>query len=122
VSTTHLHIDPVGGIAGDMFAAAVLDAFPALGDGLVEALRSAGLARDVGVRWEKVEGEVLAGSRFVVDDPRERRGARPPHHAIRGPAQHAHHGHHDHVPFVDVRRRSTRRTAHGRCRGAPRGR
>ena len=94
----HIHIDAVGGIAGDMFAAAMLDAWPALGEGLVDALRSAGLAKDVGVRWEKVD-EMLAGSRFVVDDPREHRPARP--HAV---LLHAHAGH-DHVSFKDVRTR-----------------
>lgn len=103
MSARHLHIDPVGGIAGDMFAAAMLDAFPALGDGLVDALRKAGLANDVVVKWERVTEEVLAGTRFVVDDPRERKGPRPPYAALTH--NHGHHGNHEHVRFVDVRDR-----------------
>ena len=39
----HLHLDAVGGVAGDMFIASVLDAFPDLRDGLIAAIRSAGL-------------------------------------------------------------------------------
>jgi pyridinium-3,5-bisthiocarboxylic acid mononucleotide nickel chelatase len=103
VSARHIHIDPVGGIAGDMFAAAMLDAFPALGDGLLDALRKAGLADDVIVRWERVTDEVLAGTRFAVDDPRERKGPRPPYAAL-APG-HAQHAHHEHVPFTQLRDR-----------------
>ena len=40
-----LHLDPVGGIAGDMFAAAVLDLYPRWEDVLRRDLASAGLAR-----------------------------------------------------------------------------
>lgn len=88
-----------------MFAAALLDAFPALGEGLVAALHKAGLEGDVTVRWERVADEVLAGSRFIVDDPRERRRARPPHHAVLSPALAvAHHGH-GHAPWASIRRR-----------------
>ncbi len=42
----HLHLDPLGGIAGDMFIAAVLDAFPEYGDGVETAMRAAGLPAD----------------------------------------------------------------------------
>lgn len=103
MSARHIHIDAVGGIAGDMFAAAMLDAWPALGDGLVAALHCAGLAKDVVVRWEKVD-EILAGSRFVVADPREQRAAVTPRRPGHGVLMAAHSGH-DHVPFSDVRAR-----------------
>lgn len=83
-----------------MFAAAMLDAFPSLGDDLLPALRAAGLAADVTVRWERVVDEVLAGSRFVVDDPRERRAPRPRSVVLLpsslGPG-------HDHVPYRSIR-------------------
>ncbi len=84
-----------------MFAAAMLDAWPALGDGLVAALRGAGLCDDVRVRWERVTDEVLAGSRFVVDDPRERGRAVPPSNLVlqRGAREHAH------VAYRDLRAR-----------------
>jgi pyridinium-3,5-bisthiocarboxylic acid mononucleotide nickel chelatase len=87
-----------------MFAAAMLDAFPALGRELVAALRAAGLATDVDVRVERVTEEVLTGTRFVVDDPRERGHARPPHHAVLT-AQAAEHAH---VPYVGIRDRIAR--------------
>jgi uncharacterized protein (TIGR00299 family) protein len=107
----HIHIDPIGGIAGDMFAAALLDAWPALADGLVDDLRKAGLASDVAVRVEKVVGEVLAGSRFVVDDPREKLGARPPGHAVLVRADLEDHAH---VPFREVRGRIATSGLHAR--------
>lgn len=97
----HLHLDPVGGIAGDMFAGAMLDAWPELGEGLVAALHDAGLSGDVTVTWERVTDEVLAGTRFVVADPRERGRHVPPSNLVlqRGAGAHAH------VPYRDVRAR-----------------
>ena len=63
----HLHLDPVGGIAGDMFAAAVLDTFSALEEGLCAALESSGLGAYAGVaRLDHGDG-VQSGSRFVVE-------------------------------------------------------
>lgn len=97
----HLHLDPLGGIAGDMFAAAMLDAWPALGDGLVAALRSAGLVDDVAVGWERITDEVLAGTRFLVDDPRERGRAVPPSSLVLARGA----GHHHHIPYRDIRAR-----------------
>ena len=46
------HLDPVGGIAGDMFAAALLDARPALAEGLQAALSDLGLPPSVAVAIE----------------------------------------------------------------------
>ncbi len=69
----HLHLDPVGGIAGDMFCAALLDAFPEHLDGLRATIASlqppAGWAVDV----ETVHAP-LRGCRFRVALP-----ARPDH-------------------------------------------
>lgn len=62
----HVHLDPVGGIAGDMFAAAMLDAFPALESGLRDALERAGLTAIVSVAREPHDDGVLTGSRFRV--------------------------------------------------------
>ena len=39
----HVQLDPVGGIAGDMFAAAVLDAWPEFKPALAAAFERAGL-------------------------------------------------------------------------------
>ena len=68
----HLHLDPTGGIAGDMFAAALLDLDPSLGEGLVGLLRSAGLKDDVTVDVVDHKDSTFRGRRFVVVDPRER--------------------------------------------------
>ena len=67
-----IHLDPVGGIAGDMFIAAVTDAFPHLRPGLLEAVRIAGLPERVSCRFEAHLDHGLTGSRFLVDDPHER--------------------------------------------------
>ena len=60
------HLDPVGGIAGDMFAAALLDLRPALADGLREALAGLGLPPSVTIAMEPHRDAALAGMRFDV--------------------------------------------------------
>jgi hypothetical protein len=70
--SAHLHLDPLGGIAGDMFAAALLDLDPTLGEGLLPWLRSAGLQDDVSVELVDHRDATFRGRRFVVVDPRER--------------------------------------------------
>ena len=64
----HIRMDPVGGIAGDMFAAAVLDAWPELEPALVAALEHAGLDAIATVERLDHAGDALAGSRFVVHE------------------------------------------------------
>lgn len=93
----HLHLDPVGGVAGDMFIAAVLDAFPHLCDGLLSAVRSAGLPPQVSCKVLAHRDHALTGRRFEVDD------------AELAHASHAHtHDHPDHVPYRDIRERLER--------------
>ncbi|MDX1431324.1 MAG: LarC family nickel insertion protein [Gammaproteobacteria bacterium] len=69
----HLHLDPVGGIAGDMFAAALLDLRPHWEAELVDALAASGLGRYVQVRLATHKDHALSGRRFEVgkgeDDP-----------------------------------------------------
>ncbi len=72
----HIHLDPVGGIAGDMFAAAILDAFPEHAPGAVAAAQALAPVRASLIAHKD---HVLAGSRFSV-----------------GPAELDDHGHHDH--------------------------
>ncbi len=60
------HLDPVGGIAGDMVAAALLDVRPALGDGLREALAGLGLPPSVTIAIDPHRDDALAGLRFCV--------------------------------------------------------
>lgn len=63
----HLHLDPVGGIAGDMFAAAVLDTFPALEEELRTTFDASGLGAYAGVSRLDHEDGVQSGSRFVAE-------------------------------------------------------
>jgi pyridinium-3,5-bisthiocarboxylic acid mononucleotide nickel chelatase len=62
-----IHLDPVGGVAGDMFVAAILDAYPELEPGLREAIDGLGLPVKTNCRIEPVTDGVLAGSRFIVE-------------------------------------------------------
>lgn len=81
----HLHLDPLGGVAGDMFVAAVLDAFPEH-----ETAAIAAAEQTAGVRCHVMRHhDVLAGRRFCVRDDR---GAQD-HHP------------HDHVAWRDIRAR-----------------
>ena len=62
----HIQLDPVGGVAGDMFAAAVLDAWPELESPLVAALQRAGLDAIATVERVDHADHALSGSRFAV--------------------------------------------------------
>ena len=61
---TRAHLDLVGGIAGDMFIAAVLDVRPELYEGMCSAIRAAGLPDIVGMEVREYsdrtdKGEVI---------------------------------------------------------------
>jgi uncharacterized protein (TIGR00299 family) protein len=66
----HVHLDPVGGIAGDMFVAALLDAWqdqaPELADQVIAAVRAVGVGDDVDIEHLAHRDDVLTGSRFAV--------------------------------------------------------
>lgn len=62
----HIHLDPVGGIAGDMFLAAALDLWPGLLPEIEAAMRAAGLPDDWQVRLEAGRSGALAGQRFSL--------------------------------------------------------
>ena len=86
----HIHLDPVGGVAGDMFIAAMLDAFPNLRGGMVSAIRAAGLPSEVHVGVAEHCDHALTGLRFRVTEPREAGALLGVHH-------------HPHTPFAEIR-------------------
>jgi len=74
-----------------MFIAAVLDAFPDLRDGMISAIRAAGLPESVGLSVQSHADHALTGLRFLVDESRQH-------------GHHEHHGHaHAHTKFRDIR-------------------
>lgn len=71
----HIHFDPVGGVAGDMLVAALLDAFPEHERAVVDAVRA--IAEDeVEARLVAFRDHTLSGRRFEV------RIARAPHEHV----------------------------------------
>jgi uncharacterized protein (TIGR00299 family) protein len=91
-----LHLDAIGGVAGDMFIAAVLDAFPDLREGMLEAIRAGGLPEDITARVVAHSDHMLTGSRFLVEGP----AYRPHNRGLALP-----HENHGHTPFRAVRAR-----------------
>ena len=86
----HIHLEPVGGIAGDMFAAALLDAWPERRGELAAALGLLPLPSGSSARAEAFSDGTLAGSRFVVSLPAPEPG-------------HQGHDEHDHRAFRQIR-------------------
>ena len=80
----HLHLDPVGGIAGDMFIAALLDAYPELAAGMDTALARLGLPPGASYALLAHNDGVLSGRRFELSLPADSAGSGMGHHHHRG--------------------------------------
>lgn len=76
IRLARVHLDPVGGLAGDMFAAALADAFPECVPGLMDELRRLQEGRGEGIRFVPHSDSSLTGLRFLVEN--DSRPA-PPH-------------------------------------------
>lgn len=92
----HIHLDPVGGLAGDMFVAAMLDAFPPLEPVVQNATRAAGLPERFRCDLVAHADHALNGKRFLVLED-----AHP--HAHDHTHEHAPDHDHGHRPFAEIR-------------------
>lgn len=63
----HVHLDPVGGVAGDMFAAALLDALPEIAPDLQGALERSGVSAFATLSIERHRDRALVGSLVRVE-------------------------------------------------------
>jgi uncharacterized protein (TIGR00299 family) protein len=77
----HVHLDPVGGVAGDMFVAALLHAWPDFRDGTFAAIAALDLPSRIDAEVTAGRDHGLTGMRFEVS-PRGDGGA-PDHVAYR---------------------------------------
>lgn len=97
----HLHLDPLGGAAGDMFVACVLDAYPALREGAVAA---ASAAAGIACRLLAHRDHVLTGSRFAVGEDHHHQHHDEPHDHRHGHHDgHRHGDDHGHVAWARIR-------------------
>lgn len=79
-----IHLDAIGGVAGDMFVAAVADAFPDAVPGLLAELGKLAAPAGASIGFEAHRDGALAGRRFAV-------------------RAHAPHGHHHHAGWRGIR-------------------
>lgn len=89
-----IHLDPLGGIAGDMFAASMADAFPEHVPGLMAQLAKLGPVERI--RFSPHCDAAITGRRFLVES-----AAKPAPHDHRDSHGHAH----EHVPHLAIRAR-----------------
>ena len=101
-----IHVDPLGGWAGDMFVAAGLDAFPHLLGAVTAAVRALRLGPAADCQLVPHNDGILAGHRFLVASEPPPRHAHEPHrhsalHHEHG--DHADHHHGEHRAWADIR-------------------
>jgi uncharacterized protein (TIGR00299 family) protein len=77
----HIHLDAIGGVAGDMFVAALCDALPQRRAGVVAAIKA--VAPEIDCGFVVHHDASLAGSRFDVVAPQSLFGAKPGGHGHR---------------------------------------
>ena len=94
-----IHLDPIGGIAGDMFVAALADTFPELVAGLLTEVNKLPLPPGATIRVIDHRDAVLNGRRFEVHAPLP-----PAAHQHDHPHGNGKHGAHTHSNYESIRR------------------
>jgi len=89
---TRIHLDLVGGIAGDMFVAALADTFPELAQAMIEGIDQFPQSSKGTVEFVKHHDGVLKGLRFDAIEH-----AHSHHHA-----DHGHSHNHDHIQYSEI--------------------
>lgn len=69
MSVRHIHLQPVGGIAGDMFVAAVLDAFPEFRDPVLRDVAAVLPAEAGDARIQRVSRQGIGAAHFSLAGP-----------------------------------------------------
>ncbi len=63
-----IHLNPIGGIAGDMFIAALLDVFPEMKAGLFTTLDSFEIPKTVDYTVDSFSDHAISGTKFLVSE------------------------------------------------------
>ena len=61
-----IHLNPIGGIAGDMFIAAMLDAWPELKPKVFDAMRQTGLPSDWALELNSASSSSITGKKLII--------------------------------------------------------
>jgi uncharacterized protein (TIGR00299 family) protein len=100
-----IHLDPLGGWSGDMFVAALLDAFPEFWPSVQAAVASLQLGAQAECRLVPHRDHVLTGSRFLVGADSSASSGGQAHHSRDHSHAHDHreHAHVGHKAWADIR-------------------
>ncbi|WP_312841676.1 nickel insertion protein [Sinorhizobium psoraleae] len=114
----HIHLDAVGGIAGDMFVAGMLDGWPEFAGTVQENLRLADLESDVRAEVLAHGDGVLTGHRFDVtksasEPVGDAKGRRSEHSLDHHAHDHEHHDHDHHYHNVHGHDHGHHHDSHG---------
>jgi uncharacterized protein (TIGR00299 family) protein len=63
----HIHLDPVGGVAGDMFVSSLIDAFQYLENELYHTIKKLDIPSEIKIAVKPHTDGILTGKRFHVD-------------------------------------------------------